>query len=57
MLEKELTEFVSGRLKGQFPDQVQDASPGVQRDVLHLLLDEIIHATSLVTEKEKELGI
>jgi len=29
----------------------------VQRDVLHLLLDEIIHATSLVTEKEKELGI
>jgi hypothetical protein len=28
----------------------------VQRDVLHLLLDEIIPAERLVTEKEKELG-
>jgi len=46
------------QLEGQVPqlNQIQDASPEVQRDVLHLLLDEIIPAERLVTEKEKELG-
>jgi hypothetical protein len=46
------------QLEGQVPqlNQIQDASPEVQRDVLHLLLDEIIPAERLMTEKEKRAG-
>jgi hypothetical protein len=38
------------------PSLTKSRIPEVQRDVLHLLLDQIIPAERLVTEKEKELG-
>ena len=42
--------------KVRCPSLTKSRIPEVQRDVLHLLLDQIIPAERLVTEKEKELG-